>query len=60
MPPTTQSDFGACMASDLSKRASRWILTTLASTEKQPHLTEALPTNCVAASVRVSLVPSLK
>jgi len=32
----------------------------LASIEKQPHSTEALPTKCVTVSVRVFLVPSLK
>jgi hypothetical protein len=34
--------------------------TTLASTEKLPHSTEALPTKCITASVRVCLDPSLK
>jgi malate dehydrogenase (oxaloacetate-decarboxylating) len=32
----------------------------LASIEKQPHSTDALPTKCVTVSVRVFLVPSLK
>jgi hypothetical protein len=32
----------------------------LASIEKQPHSTEALPTKCVTVSVSVFLVPSLK
>src|SRR5579864_383522 len=60
MCPIVQLDFGACTASDLLKRRSLWILTILASIEKQPPSTEVSAKRCGTASVRVSLVPSLK
>lgn len=41
-------------------KASLWTLTTLVSTENQPHSTEVSAKRCGTASVRVSLVPSPK